>query len=391
MTTPKEVEEVSEHLRYKTWVLRVSIHCEGCKKKVKKILQKVEGVHKVDIEAKQHKVTVTGNVEGETLIKKMLKSGKQAELILIPEKTDQEEKKSGKSKNKEKQSNPESSEQVSTHGGGDHKEKSPVKVEVVQDPSQTSGGGGAAQAKAAKNGGGGGEAQAKAAKNGGGGGEAQAKTAKNGGGGGGPASEGAEAATDTETAAKNSGGQRVESKSEGKKPETGPAGEQSPAAEKKGGEVDGGAEKSGGGGGGNGSAGKKKKNKGENGNTSVAEGEPSSRESIDQSPPPASASANQRPPRQHGDYHPPHHYAPPPVYAVSYNTAHPTSSNTASYYANPQPYQYAYTHPSEQTYRYTYPSEGMEFSPSDLYSHPRQPSDSLSYFSDENPNGCSIM
>ncbi|KAL0459643.1 UNVERIFIED_CONTAM: Heavy metal-associated isoprenylated plant protein 36 [Sesamum latifolium] len=70
----------SEPLQYKTWALRVSIHCGGCKKKVKKVLQSIEGVYKIEIDSKQHKVIVTANLEAETLIKKLLRSGKQAEL-----------------------------------------------------------------------------------------------------------------------------------------------------------------------------------------------------------------------------------------------------------------------------------------------------------------------
>ncbi|KAH9330841.1 hypothetical protein KI387_002949, partial [Taxus chinensis] len=57
-----------------TIVLKVHIHCEGCKKKVKKLLQKVEGVYTSDIDAEQEKVTVTGNIDANTLIKKLVKS-----------------------------------------------------------------------------------------------------------------------------------------------------------------------------------------------------------------------------------------------------------------------------------------------------------------------------
>ncbi|EXB40836.1 hypothetical protein L484_009081 [Morus notabilis] len=85
-------------LKYQTWVLKVSIHCEGCKKKVKKVLQNIEGVYTTTIDSQQHKVTVTGNVDAGTLIKKLLRSGKHAELW--PEnKPAGEKKKSGKSKN----------------------------------------------------------------------------------------------------------------------------------------------------------------------------------------------------------------------------------------------------------------------------------------------------
>ncbi|EYU35910.1 hypothetical protein MIMGU_mgv1a023498mg, partial [Erythranthe guttata] len=70
----------SEPLQYKTWALRVSIHCGGCKKKVKKVLQSIEGVYKIEIDSKEHRVTVAGNIEGETLVKKLVKSGKHAEI-----------------------------------------------------------------------------------------------------------------------------------------------------------------------------------------------------------------------------------------------------------------------------------------------------------------------
>ncbi|XP_062088261.1 heavy metal-associated isoprenylated plant protein 36-like [Humulus lupulus] len=85
-----------EALKYQTWVLKVSIHCEGCKKKVKKVLQSVEGVYTTTIDSQQHKVTVTGNVDAETLLKKLLRSGKLAELW--PEIKPSAKKKFGKSK-----------------------------------------------------------------------------------------------------------------------------------------------------------------------------------------------------------------------------------------------------------------------------------------------------
>ncbi|KAJ8898821.1 hypothetical protein K2173_007246 [Erythroxylum novogranatense] len=95
----KPPEDAPEQLKYQTWNLKVSIHCEGCKKKVKKVLQGIEGVYKTEIDSR-HKVTVTGNVDAETLIKKLVRSGKHAELWLEkPEK----EKKSGRSNNSGKQ------------------------------------------------------------------------------------------------------------------------------------------------------------------------------------------------------------------------------------------------------------------------------------------------
>ncbi|KAJ3683730.1 hypothetical protein LUZ60_013957 [Juncus effusus] len=106
-------EASQEPLPCKTLLLRVSIHCEGCKKKVKKVLQNVEGVYKVDIDSYQHKVTVNGNVDHDTLIRRLHKSGKQASIWPEPKKTgnqipassndkkDQNKESSNKSKDKE--------------------------------------------------------------------------------------------------------------------------------------------------------------------------------------------------------------------------------------------------------------------------------------------------
>ena len=81
------------------------IHCDGCKQEVKKVLQKIEGslsflflslstvfwalnvprllppgVYTVAIDAENQKVVVSGNVDSGTLIKRLAKSGKHAEL-----------------------------------------------------------------------------------------------------------------------------------------------------------------------------------------------------------------------------------------------------------------------------------------------------------------------
>ncbi|KAG6668112.1 heavy metal-associated isoprenylated plant protein 35-like isoform X1 [Carya illinoinensis] len=98
--------EPSEALKYQTWVLKVSLHCEGCKRKVKKVLQSIDGVFATNFDSQQHKVTVTGNVTVETLIKKLVKTGKRAEIW--PENTVGKEKKSGRAKNRDKGSDPQS-------------------------------------------------------------------------------------------------------------------------------------------------------------------------------------------------------------------------------------------------------------------------------------------
>ncbi|KAL3501856.1 hypothetical protein ACH5RR_036305 [Cinchona calisaya] len=67
-------------LKIQTCVLRVNIHCDGCKQKVKKLLHRIEGVYQVNIEAEQQKVTVSGERDSATLIKKLVRAGKHAEL-----------------------------------------------------------------------------------------------------------------------------------------------------------------------------------------------------------------------------------------------------------------------------------------------------------------------
>ena len=74
--TPATSAAAQQQLR--TVVLRVSIHCLGCKKKVRKVLRSIEGVKDVKVDAAMHKVTVTGTVDGDTLVKRLYKSGKQA-------------------------------------------------------------------------------------------------------------------------------------------------------------------------------------------------------------------------------------------------------------------------------------------------------------------------
>ncbi|RWW06388.1 hypothetical protein GW17_00030288 [Ensete ventricosum] len=69
-----------ELLKIQTHILKVNIHCDGCKLKVKKLLHRTEGVFSVSIDVEQQKVTVSGNVDSETLIRKLIKAGKHAEL-----------------------------------------------------------------------------------------------------------------------------------------------------------------------------------------------------------------------------------------------------------------------------------------------------------------------
>ncbi|KVI11114.1 heavy metal-associated isoprenylated plant protein 35-like [Cynara cardunculus var. scolymus] len=348
-----EVEEPSQPLESKKrWVLRVSIHCEGCKRKVKKLLQSLPGVHEIDIETKLQRVVVTGDVSPESLIRKLVKAGKHAELW--PENPPE-------IPNQKTQKPP-----TSSHGEESvvsRKDiKSPaIRTEIpVADPSKAS--------STTVSGG--------------------CVTAGDGGKGGGKVDEGVGKSEVTG----GDGKVAIEVTVEEKKPETGSAGNQAsqPVVEKKEEQTD--QTDGGGAGGGEGRKKKKKKKKAENSYENGI-GETSSPPVFggsgnDGGRPPVTAS-NQSPPRH--QYPPPYYYTPPPppppVYTVSYNAAHPPiNSYTASYYATPPPQSYAYSH-----YRSEMEPQAHH-QPSDFDSYSDQPPlDSFEMFSDENPNGCLVM
>ncbi|KAJ4952750.1 hypothetical protein NE237_029582 [Protea cynaroides] len=60
--------------------LKVRMDCEGCELKVRNALSSMKGVKSVDINMKQHKVTVTGYVEPNKVLKKAQSTGKKAEF-----------------------------------------------------------------------------------------------------------------------------------------------------------------------------------------------------------------------------------------------------------------------------------------------------------------------
>ncbi|KAL0909102.1 hypothetical protein M5K25_023631 [Dendrobium thyrsiflorum] len=60
--------------------LKVRMDCEGCELKVKKVLSSMKGVKSVHINMKQQKVTVSGYVEPNKVLKKVQSTGKKAEI-----------------------------------------------------------------------------------------------------------------------------------------------------------------------------------------------------------------------------------------------------------------------------------------------------------------------
>ncbi|KHN07560.1 heavy metal-associated isoprenylated plant protein 37-like [Glycine soja] len=69
-----------ELIKIETFVLKAHMNCQGCMNKVRKVLQKIEGVCKVDINAEEQTAIVTGIVNPSTLVQKLAKFGKHAEI-----------------------------------------------------------------------------------------------------------------------------------------------------------------------------------------------------------------------------------------------------------------------------------------------------------------------
>ncbi|XP_054794156.1 copper transport protein CCH-like [Prosopis cineraria] len=73
-----------------TVVLKVGMSCQGCAGAVRRVLGKMEGVESYDIDMKEQKVTVTGNVQPEAVLQTVSKTGKktafwEAEAPVQPE------------------------------------------------------------------------------------------------------------------------------------------------------------------------------------------------------------------------------------------------------------------------------------------------------------------
>ncbi|KAK1424808.1 hypothetical protein QVD17_20146 [Tagetes erecta] len=62
----------------------VNMDCHGCERKVRKALQNLDGVENIEIDMNMQKVTVTGWVDQEKVLKKVRRTGKKAELWPFP-------------------------------------------------------------------------------------------------------------------------------------------------------------------------------------------------------------------------------------------------------------------------------------------------------------------
>ncbi|KAJ1285469.1 hypothetical protein BS78_03G281800 [Paspalum vaginatum] len=62
----------------------VHMDCPGCEKKIRKAVQRLEGVHDVEIDMAQQKVTVNGDVEQKKVLKTVRRTGRRAVLWPLP-------------------------------------------------------------------------------------------------------------------------------------------------------------------------------------------------------------------------------------------------------------------------------------------------------------------
>ncbi|XVE77763.1 hypothetical protein DITRI_Ditri13aG0088900 [Diplodiscus trichospermus] len=79
-----QVASIMDHSPIRTCVLKMNVKCENCQRKVKKTLQKIHGVHSINIDANGGKVEVSSTVDPNLFIAMLAKAGKKAEVFWEP-------------------------------------------------------------------------------------------------------------------------------------------------------------------------------------------------------------------------------------------------------------------------------------------------------------------
>ncbi|PIN04555.1 Copper chaperone [Handroanthus impetiginosus] len=73
--------KLKKRKQLQTVEIKVKMDCEGCERKVRKSVEGMKGVTSIDVNPKQHKLTVTGYVEPEKVVSRVAhRTGKKAEL-----------------------------------------------------------------------------------------------------------------------------------------------------------------------------------------------------------------------------------------------------------------------------------------------------------------------
>ncbi|XP_059440606.1 heavy metal-associated isoprenylated plant protein 29-like [Corylus avellana] len=73
-----------KNLSYMIVEMIVPMDCAGCERKIKKALHKLDGVGEVEVDLAMQKVTVTGWINQEKVLKTVRRTGRRAELWPYP-------------------------------------------------------------------------------------------------------------------------------------------------------------------------------------------------------------------------------------------------------------------------------------------------------------------
>ncbi|XP_031384092.1 heavy metal-associated isoprenylated plant protein 6-like [Punica granatum] len=113
-----------------TAVLKIRLHCDGCMKKIRKVICKIDGVESVAMEQSKDLVTIKGTMDVKTLSPYLQDKFKRAVEVVPPKKDGASKDKSGGGGGDNKGKEPASTEKKAD-GGGDKTKKEEVKKEVA--------------------------------------------------------------------------------------------------------------------------------------------------------------------------------------------------------------------------------------------------------------------
>lgn len=153
----KPEEKSSKQSVQNTVVLKIKLHCDGCIKKIEKIILKIKGVESVTSDEGKDLVTVKGTIDAKEIVPYLTEKLKRNVDVVQPKKEDgkNKEKDEGKQKSKEDQSGGEKKEGEKAKEGGTKVEvnkmehhgygqahQTPMYWYDGYEPGQSSGGGG---------------------------------------------------------------------------------------------------------------------------------------------------------------------------------------------------------------------------------------------------------
>ncbi|XP_020554721.1 heavy metal-associated isoprenylated plant protein 21 isoform X1 [Sesamum indicum] len=77
---PMQVLIIHTNTSHCTVEIRVKMDCDGCERRVKNAVKNMKGVRTVEVNRKQHRVTVSGFVDPNKVLKRVKNTGKRAEF-----------------------------------------------------------------------------------------------------------------------------------------------------------------------------------------------------------------------------------------------------------------------------------------------------------------------